>query len=299
MSLFDRLVVATLPMVPKVIVGKVASQYIAGETLADAVVAVRRLNEKGFMATVDVLGEFTNERREAEASAVKYLELIDAIVSERIDANVSVKLTALGLQIDSHFGRRTLRRVIESAAKHNLFVRIDMEDSPHTTETLEIYDELRREFKVGVAVQAYLKRTMDDVIRLMSKGPANFRLCKGIYVEPEAIAYKDRQQIRDNFTALLDRMFAGGAYVGIATHDEQLVKRAEELVRKYSLTPDRYEFQMLLGVQPSLRNAILSRGHRLRVYVPFGSAWYGYSTRRLKENPQIAGYVVKSLFSRK
>ncbi len=298
MSLFDRVVVATLPLVPKIIVGKVASQYIAGESLADAVHTVRRLNEKGFMATVDVLGEFTNERSEAEASAQRYLELLDTIVAQQIDGNVSVKLTALGLSIDPAFGRQTLMRVIDSAARHNIFVRIDMEDSPHTTETLEIYDELRRNYRVGVAVQAYLKRTMDDIARLMSKGPANFRLCKGIYVEPEAIAYKDRQQVRDNYVALLDRMFAGGAYVGIATHDSQLVTRAEELIRKYSLSPDRYEFQMLLGVERDLRNSILARGHRLRVYVPFGSAWYGYSTRRLKENPQIAGYVVKSLFKK-
>jgi proline dehydrogenase len=298
MSLFDRLVVATLPLVPKMIVGKVASQYIAGVALSDAVTTVRRLNENGFMGTVDVLGEFTNERAEAEASALKYIELLDAIVSQRIDANVSVKLTALGLSIDPAFGRKTLSQVIDAAHQRKVFVRIDMEDSPHTTETLEIYDELRREYRVGVAVQAYLRRTMDDVMRLMAKGPANFRLCKGIYVEPEAIAYKEKQQVRDNYVALLDRMFSGGAYVGIATHDEYLVRRAEELIRKYSLTPDRYEFQMLLGVQKELRNAVLSRGHRLRVYVPFGSAWYGYSTRRLKENPQIAGYVVKSLFKK-
>lgn len=298
MSLFDRVVVATLPLVPRVIVGKVASQYIAGETLADAVRTVRRLNEKGFMATVDVLGEFTNERAEAEASAREYIELLDTIVAQNIDANVSVKLTAIGLSIDPAFGRQTLLRVIEAAARHNIFVRIDMEDSPHTTETLEIYDDLRRDYRVGVAVQAYLKRAMDDIARLMAKGPANFRLCKGIYMEPEAIAYKDRQLVRDNFIALLDRMFAGGAYVGIATHDDQLVTRAEELIRKYSFSPDRYEFQMLLGVRQELRNSLLARGHRLRVYVPFGSAWYGYSTRRLKENPQIAGYVVKSLFKK-
>ncbi len=298
MSLFDRVVVATLPLVPKVIVGKVASQYIAGETLADAVRTVRRLNEKGFMATVDVLGEFTNERAEAEAGAERYLELLEAIVAQNIDANVSVKLTALGLSIDPVFGRKTLMRVIELAARHNIFVRLDMEDSPHTKETLDIYDELRRDYRVGVAVQAYLKRAMDDVVRLMAKGPANFRLCKGIYLEPEAIAYKDRQLVRDNYIALLDRMFVGGAYVGIATQDDHLVTRAEELIRKYALSPDRYEFQMLLGVRQELRNSILARGHRLRVYVPFGSAWYGYSTRRLKENPQIAGYVVKSLFKK-
>lgn len=298
MSLFDRLVVATLPLVPKAIVGKVASRYIAGETLAEAVAMVKRLNQQGFMATVDVLGEFTRDRYEADRSTTKYLELLDAIVEERIDANVSVKLTSLGLSIDTFFGKSNIRRVVEAAARHNIFVRFDMEDSPHTTETLETYDELRREFRVGVCVQAYLRRTMDDIVRLMAKGPANFRLCKGIYVEPEAIAYKNREQIRDNFIALLDRMFAGSAYVGIATHDEVLVDRAEELIKRKNLTSEQYEFQMLLGVRHELRNAILSRGHRIRIYVPFGDAWYGYSTRRLKENPQIAGYVVKSLFKK-
>jgi proline dehydrogenase len=298
MSLFDRLVVATLPLVPKIIVGKVASQYIAGESLADAVTAVRNLNQQGLMATVDVLGEFTSDRSEVDRNVSKYLELIDAIVQEKIDANVSVKLTALGLSIDEKFGRAHLQRIVEAAAERSIFVRIDMEDSPHTTQTLAVYDELRRSFRVGVAIQAYLRRSIDDVMRLIEGGAANFRLCKGIYVEAEAIAFKGRQEIRDNFIALLDRMFAGGAYVGIATHDEVLVAKSEELIRKHGLKRDQYEFQMLLGVRHDLRSSILSRGHRVRTYVPFGDAWYGYSTRRLKENPQIAGYVVKSLFKR-
>jgi proline dehydrogenase len=170
-----------------------------------------------------------------------------------------------------------------------------MEDSPHTSETLALYDELRREFHLGVAIQAYLRRSQEDVKRLMSTGPANFRLCKGIYVEPEAIAFKDRDGIRQNFLALLEQMLAGGAYVGIATHDNVLVEEAEKLVKRYGLTRDQYEFQMLLGVRRVLRDEILARGHRLRVYVPYGDAWYGYSTRRLKENPQIAGYVFKSM----
>ena len=223
---------------------------------------------------------------------------MDTIVAEKLEGNISVKLTALGLSIDPRFGRTNLWRVVKSAADRHIFVRIDMEDSPHTTETLEIYDELRREFNVGVAVQAYLKRTMDDVIRLMAKGPANFRLCKGIYVEPEEIAYKGREEIRKNYMALLDRMLAGGAYVGIATHDEVLLNRSEELIKKYRLTREQYEFQMLLGVRHDLRRQLLSHGHRIRTYVPFGDAWYGYSTRRLKENPQIAGYIVKSFFGK-
>ena len=295
MGLLDRVVVTTLPMIPKWIVGKVAAQYIAGETLDDAMRVVRELNKKGFMATVDVLGEFVAERDKAEASVAEYQVLLDRIALEKLDANVSVKPTALGMDIDPQFVRQCLKEVIAKAAQHDIFVRIDMEDSPHTTETLAIYDELRREHKVGTVIQAYMRRSRDDVKKMMDGGQSNFRLCKGIYVEPEAIAYKDREEIRRNFTALLDQMFAGGAYVGIATHDEVLVAEAEKLVKKYNLNRDRYEFQMLLGVRHVLRNEILSRGHRLRVYVPYGEAWYGYSTRRLKENPQIAGYVFKSM----
>jgi proline dehydrogenase len=295
MGLLDRMVVVTLPLIPKVIVGKVAASYIAGESLDDAVRVVRGLNGKGFMATVDVLGEFVAEREKAEASVAEYQRLVERIACEKLDANVSVKLTAVGMDIDPQYVRQNVRKVMAAAARHGMFVRMDMEDSPHTTETLAIYDELRREFPVGVAIQAYLRRSADDVQRLMAGGQTNFRLCKGIYVEPESIAHKGREEIRRNFTALLDQMFAGGAYVGIATHDEVLVDEAEKLVRKYGLSRDRYEFQMLLGVRRVLRDGILARGHRLRVYVPYGDAWYGYSTRRLKENPQIAGYVFKSM----
>jgi len=298
MSLFDRLVVAAVPFVPRPIVRRIASTYIAGETLDEAMRTVRDLNAKGFMATVDVLGEFVAERAEAERSAAVYCELLDRIAAEKLDANISVKLTALGMDIDPQFVRQTLGRVIEAASAWNTFVRVDMEDSPHTTETLKIYDELRKSARVGVALQAYMRRSADDVKTLMNGGKANFRLCKGIYVEPEAIAFKGREEIRRNFIALLDQMLAGGAYVGIATHDEVLVREAEALVARYGLSRDQYEFQMLLGVLPGLRDAILARGHRVRVYVPFGKAWYGYTTRRMKENPQIAGYVFKAMFRR-
>jgi len=296
MSLFDRLVVATMPLVPRYLVGKVAAPYIAGESLDDAVRVVRSLNGKGLMATVDVLGEFVSERAEAERASAEYLRLVNRLASEKLDANISVKPTALGMDVDRDFLRANLRGVVECAAGHGIFVRIDMEDSPHTDETLKLYDEFRREFSVGVAIQAYLRRSMNDVAKLTVSGKSNFRLCKGIYVEPEAIAYKGREEVRDNFIALLDAMFAGGAYVGIATHDSVLVERARELIRKHKLAREQYEFQMLLGVRHDLRDRIVADGHRLRVYVPYGEAWYGYSTRRLKENPQIAGYVIKSMF---
>ncbi len=296
MSVLDRFVVASLPLIPRFVVRKVADPYIAGETLDDAMRVVRELNQKGFMATVDVLGEFVAERERAEASAAEYLVLLDRLAREKLDGNVSVKLTALGMDISPQFVRDNLRKVIEHAHKHGIFVRIDMENSPYTTETLKIYDEFRKQFNVGTVLQAYMRRSSDDVKNLVAGGKTNFRLCKGIYVEPEDIAFKDREEVRDNFTALLDQMFAAGVYVGIATHDEVLVKRAEELIAKHKLGREQYEFQMLLGVLPNLRDSILARGHRLRVYVPYGEAWYGYSTRRLKENPKMAGYVFKAMF---
>jgi proline dehydrogenase len=299
MGLLDRLIVAAMPLVPKYIVGKVASPYIAGITQDDAVRVVRDLNRKGFMATVDVLGEFVAEKAKAEQSTREYQVLLDRLAAEKLDANISTKLTALGMDIDKQYVRQNLRQVVAAAAKLGTFVRIDMEDSPHTTETLSIYSELRKEFNVGAVVQAYLRRTSDDVKKLMDEGASNFRLCKGIYVEPEVIAFKGKEEIRRNFMLLLEQMLTGGAYVGIATHDEVLVDQSELLIKKLGLKPDKYEFQMLLGVRHELRNAILSRGHRLRVYVPYGDAWYGYSTRRLKENPAIAGYVFKAMFTSK
>ncbi|MBI5059442.1 proline dehydrogenase family protein [candidate division KSB1 bacterium] len=298
MSIFDKLVVATLPLVPKIIVGKVASQYIAGETLTDAVRTVQALNRKRLLATVDVLGEFVHERAVAERDAEEYIDLLSAIHREQLDANVSVKLTAVGASIDPQFMRANLRRVVEAASQLGTFLRIDMEDSPYTTGTLAAYDELRREFKVGVVIQAYLRRSLDDINRLLDGGPANFRLCKGIYVEPEAIAYQGKQEIRDNYVALLDRMFERGAYVGIATHDDWLIAASERLIRQHKLTPNRYEFQMLLGVLPRMRDELQARGHRVRIYVPYGKSWYGYSTRRLKENPRLAGQVLRGIFKK-
>jgi proline dehydrogenase len=296
MSLFDRMVVTAIPLIPKYVVGKVAAPYVAGETLEDGLRTARELNGKGIMATMDVLGEFIHERYEAEASVQQYLELIEGIAKHKLDANISIKLTALGLDIDPQFVRENVRRIMDAANRQGQFVRIDMEDSPRTDKTIEIYREFRKTHQCGLVVQAYLKRTSADIKTLMDEAPSNYRLCKGIYVEPEALAFKGRQEIRDNFILLLDQMFAAGAYVGIATHDDTLTAAAEALIKKRGLKREQYEFQMLLGVRPNLRNALVSRGHRLRVYVPFGKSWYGYCTRRLKENPAIAGYVAKAMF---
>ncbi len=296
MALFDRMVIATMPLVPKAMVRRVAAKYIAGETLDDAMNVVRDLNTRGMHTTVDVLGEFVSDPQEAQRDVETYLNLIDAIAERKLKSGVSVKLTAIGLSISPKLARENMKKLIDAASKHDVFVRIDMEDSPYTSETLAIYEEFRNEARIGIVVQAYLKRTADDIKRLMEKGSTNIRLCKGIYVESETIAIKDRKGIQDNFLKLLDLIFDGGALVGIATHDRYLIEQSEHMVKARGMNSAQYEYQMLLGVLPELRDEVVSRGHRMRVYVPFGDAWYGYSTRRLKENPALAGYVLKSLF---
>jgi len=297
-DLLNKLVVTMMPLVPKPLVRNVANRYIAGESLEDAVQLVRQLNQKGLMATLDVLGEFITKKEEAEATVTEYLNALEAIDREKIDSNISIKLTAFGLKLDFDLCLANVRRVVQRAQELKNFVRIDMEDSSCTTETLRIYDTLRRDFRnVGTVIQAYMRRSLADIRGLMQNGtPTNFRICKGIYIEPRAIAYKNRELINKNYTFLLHEMLRHNAYVGIATHDERLVWDAMRLVDEMKLPRDKYEFQMLLGVDEELRDSIINAGHRLRVYVPFGKSWYAYSVRRLQENPQIAGYVMQNFF---
>ncbi len=290
MSLLDRAVVATLPAVPKAVVRRVSRRYIAGTELEDARRVVTRLNAKGKLATVDVLGEEITSAEEAGAITRAYLDVLDLIDAERLDANVSVKLTGLGLKLDPALARENLRRI----AERGTFVRIDMEDSSTTDATLELYRALRAEgvANIGVVLQAALRRTVDDARALAG---ANVRLCKGIYVEPAELAYQGFEEIRDSFRRTLAALLEGGCYVGLATHDEHLVEHGVAAVRERGLEPSEYELQMLLGVRPDLADRLVAAGHRLRVYVPFGRQWYEYSLRRLQENPKIAGYVAGDL----
>jgi len=300
MRWFNNVVAHTLPLVPKSIVGKVSSRYIAGAALDEALAKVKTLNAGGLVATLDVLGELVNTEAEARRAGEEYREVLRAIHAAGVDSNVSVKLTQLGLKVDKELCLEVVGSVVEEAVTLGNFVRIDMEDSTCTDDTLEIHNRLheRHPDSVGCVIQAYLKRSLDDVRDLVSR-KANVRLCKGIYVEPRAIAYKKHDEINENFKRLLRELLEGGSYVGIATHDEELVEAAYGLIDELGLTPDRYEFQMLLGVTEALRGRILERGHRLRVYVPYGSDWYAYSMRRLKENPAIVGHIVKAIFNGK
>ncbi len=296
MKAFDRLVAASLPAVPRVVVRKIADRYIAGETLADAVATVRGLNALGATATVDVLGEFISRPEEAEETATEYERALDAIAAGRLDANVSVKLSALGIEIDRALVDGTLARVLRSAERHRIFVRIDMEHSGLTGETLDVYRNLRAagHDDVGIVIQSYMRRAEADVAALRDLTPS-VRLVKGIYLEPEEIAYQTMPEINASYLRLLEQLVEQGSHVAIATHDTALLDGALNLIDRRGLGRDRYEFQMLLGVAEDARRRLIAAGHRLRVYVPYGRAWYAYSVRRLKENPSIAGYVARDV----
>jgi proline dehydrogenase len=297
-NFFNSVIAKSLPFIPKPIVGKVSSRYIAGTKLSDAIGAVRDLNKKGMMATLDILGEDIVERSAAELVKQEWTRVLDEIKSTGVDSNISVKPSQLGFRIDVEYCYSNLRFLVASARDRGNTVRIDMEDSTMTTATIGLYKRLRTEGfdNVGIVIQAYLHRSDADV-RDLAKMKANFRLCKGIYRESPDIAYQDRDEIRRNYGLLLRVMMENGCYVGIATHDEYLVDKAYELLSKTALPKERYEFQMLLGVREQLRKSIVDAGHRLRVYVPYGDQWYAYSVRRLKENPQIAGYVLRALLT--
>jgi proline dehydrogenase len=299
LALLDRSIVRVLPAVPRPIVRKISDRYIAGTTLEDACRVVEELNAGGKMATIDVLGEEISRSGEAYEIARTYRDVFVAIQERNLDSNVSVKLTALGLKLDYELCRANLETVVRHAAESRNFVRIDMEDSSCTTDTLRLYRELREAGldNVGVVLQAYLRRTLRDIRELAPLRP-NVRLCKGIYVEPPLIAFRGYEEVRQNFLRSLGELLRIGSYVGIATHDRYLIDEGAKLVAEHGLTPEQYEFQMLLGVREPLADRLVREGHRLRVYVPFGKDWYRYSLRRLQENPKIAGYIASDTLNR-
>lgn len=304
MKMINKLISQTLPFFPKRFVWIFSKKYIAGETLDEALLASRQLNEKGIMATIDLLGEFITNLDQAYENKMAYLNIIRTFCQSGIKANFSLKPTSFGLLLDEEVCYQNIREIVGCAASFGNFVRIDMEDAKCVDMEIALYNRLRDEFPltVGLVVQAYLKRTFADLEKFVSSHtpdkPVNFRLCKGIYVESPDIVYKERQMINDNYLKCLELLLSRGVYVGIATHDREVVTGALALIEKFQLTPDKYEFQMLYGVTPDLREQLVRSGHRLRVYVPYGKDWFGYSTRRLKENPQIANHIIKSIFVR-
>lgn len=293
MALLDRALVHLLPAVPRPIVRRIADRYIAGEEIDDAVATVAQLNEEGMTATIDVLGEEIHNAEEAQEIVDAYHDTLDAIGEHGLDANISVKPTAVGLKLGYDVGSSNVEALVRHAAETGNFVRIDMEDSTTTDDTLRMYRELREAGldNVGVVLQARLRRTLDDVAALADLEP-NVRICKGIYLEPEEIAFTDFEEIRESYVRSLEALVETASYLGIATHDEFLISEGKRIAK------ERYEFQMLLGVRASLGKELVQEGERLRIYVPFGRQWYEYSLRRLQENPRIAGYVATDTVGR-
>ena len=293
-----------LPYLPKKLIWVFSKRYIAGETVNDAIRVARDLNHKGVKVTLDILGEFIKTLEEAEKNKQEYLSLIDIIQKEKIDGNYSVKPTMFGLLIDKEVCYQHLREIVAKAASYNSFIRIDMEDSSCTDLEIELYRRLKSVYpkNVGLVVQAYLKRTLDDLKKLLDLNskeiPMNYRLCKGIYVEPAEIAFKKYEEVNQHYLEDLEFMFQNGIYACIATHDKPLVEGAYKLIEKYKVPSNMLEFQMLYGVTPELRDSIVGKGYTMRVYVPFGKQWFGYSTRRLKENPKMTSHIIKALFVR-
>jgi proline dehydrogenase len=298
-AIFDRAIVRLLPAVPRPVVQKLSSRYIAGPELKDARETVRRLNAEGKVATIDVLGEEIRTEEEAAAIVRAYQDVFADIQRCGLHSGVSVKLTGLGLKLGYELCRENLRTVVEDAASRGNFVRIDMEDSSTTDDTLRLYRELRADGhdNVGIVLQAMLRRTLADVAALAELRPS-VRLCKGIYIEPADIAYQSHEAVRASYVRALEALLEAGCYVGIATHDEWLLAEGRRLVAERRLERDQYEFQMLLGVRAERGDELVVEGHKLRIYVPFGRHWYAYSLRRLQENPRIAGYIATDTLGR-
>ncbi|NOX18366.1 MAG: proline dehydrogenase [Chlorobi bacterium] len=299
MDFINKAIVQFVKLLPKNVVFIFAKQYISGVKLQSAIEVVKKLNAKGIRATMDVLGESVYTKEEALAAKDECLRVLEGIEKNKLDANLSIKPTQLGMLIDDDFNYQVIKEIIQKAKELNNFVRIDMEDSSVTQKTIDLYLRMKKEFgNVGIVLQAYMRRTLDDV-KFLNKEGAHYRLCKGIYIEPEEIAFKKRDEIRKNYLDALRLMFENGNFVGIATHDKYLIDEAKKMIKEFNVPQDKYEFQMLYGVTERMRDQINAEGYKIRVYVPFGEQWYPYSIRRLQENPAMAGYITKSLFTRR
>lgn len=298
MNLLNPIIKATLPLVPKPIVRRIAKPYIAGETLPELVSVVQELNHDRFIVATSILGEFVTEVKDAEEAVQQYQEVLTEIKDLKLESNIHIKLSHFGLKLDKEVCYNNLINILKTAADCGNFVRIDMEDSTCTDDTLAIYKRAREKFEnVGVVIQACMKRSNEDIDSLKAM-KANVRICKGIYIEPPEIAYNDREIVRQNYSTLLKDLLGAGCYVGIATHDKWLVDDAFQTIEELALDHTQYEFQMLYGVDLQLRQMIRDAGHRMRVAVPFGPSWYPYSIRRLRKNPTVARYVLQALFKK-
>ena len=302
--MINKAIANILPHLPKRLVRIFANKYFSGENLSDALRESKKLNEEGCSVTLDILGEYVSKMEEAEQYKTQYLDVIEQFSAANITGNFSLKPSMFGILLNKEACYENYREIVKAAAKHNNFIRIDMEDSSCTDDEINLYLRLKKEFpgRVGLVLQAYMHRTLDDIKKMMEvhteASPLKFRLCKGIYVEDKSIAYKGYQEVRDHFLEDLEYMLLNGIYVGIATHDAYLVEKSMELIEKHKISKDKFEFQMLYGVNPGMRRSIAGKGYSMKIYVPFGKQWFNYSTRRLKENPNMVWHIVKAIFIR-
>jgi proline dehydrogenase len=282
-----------------------ANRFVAGETLDTALAAVSRLNSRGISASLDLLGESVHNEAEARAAGDAYVTMLDRIHQRRLDANVSVKLTAMGLDISEDLCVSIMHRILQRARDYGTFVRIDMESSEYTQRTLDLFEQrlypAYRE-NVGIVLQSYLYRTFADTEHAIQL-KARVRLCKGAYKEPETVAYPAKKDVDANYVRCMHELMMRGNYPGIATHDEAIIREAKRFAREKNIAADRYEFQMLYGVRRDLQDRLVRQGYRMRVYVPFGTQWYPYLMRRLAERPAnvafITGNVVKEMVGKR
>ena len=299
MKLINYLIIQIIPFLPKIFVRLVASPYIAGITDDEMLANVKKLNNKGYDVAIDILGEHVSTKEEATEITKRYANLYDRIALQDLNANLSIKLTHIGQDLGYDLVERNLMILVSAAKKHNNFLRLDMENSPYTSETITLYKKAFENYSnVGIVLQAYMHRSMDDIDKLSNK-MFNVRICKGIYVENENIAYRDYQKIRDNYIVLVQHALIKGSYVGIASHDEYLIDELYTWIKDNNISTSQYEFQILHGVPMEKKlQQLMKEGNKVRVYVPYGDNWYDYSIRRLKENPKMAGYIIKNIFSK-
>ena len=298
MKLINNLIIQILPFLPKFLVKIVASPYIAGITDEEMLQNVEKLNQKGFKVAIDILGEHVQTENEAKEVTNRYVAIYDEISKRNLLANLSIKLTHIGQDLGLDIVEKNLSKLVEAAKKNNNFLRLDMENAPYTSETIKLYKEMFNHYdQIGIVIQAYLHRSIDD-IKALSNDKFNVRICKGIYVEDSSLVLNDYNDIRENYISLVKESLNNGSYVGIATHDEFLIDSLYSWILEKNISKDRYEFQVLHGVpmQKKLKK-LMDDGNTVRVYLPYGDNWYDYSVRRLKENPKMAGYIIKNLFS--
>lgn len=297
----NKAIASLLPYFPKKFIWLFSKRYIAGTTIEDAIKIAQKLNNEKCKVSIDYLGEFVSNLAEAKRNKKEYLTIIDEVEKHKINGNYSLKPTMLGLLIDKEVCYRNTYEIVKKASLHNNFVRLDMEDSRCVDLEIELFRRIHKEFpsNIGLVIQSYLRRTHNDLINLSKENHTNIRICKGIYIEPEEISFKKHDEINAHFIADLEFIMKSKIYPAIATHDKKLIIKSKELIEKYCLQPDKYEFQMLYGVTPELRKTLLAEGHAMRVYLPFGKEWFGYSTRRLRENPKMISHIIKAIFVKK